>query len=532
MRDSYFSQCTRLNLKPPYSPIFLFSYLFIFFFLIFSVRSAVALEFDPEPLLKQAAVYLDDGRFLECIDTYYQVYSYARDKEVKALALVRVADVLALFLGQKDKAINVYTQAISEFPRAKALNNAYFNSGMLFYELGQLEKSREKFKQYIESFPDGLRVFTAQYMLERIEKELKEGRLQIKEPEEGAVLKKEPWIRVVLHQSREAKVRFDSSVQSGNEKILPSGVYVVNLDEGQVVINGHKWGRKVILKPQGKLFYLQNRSYHGQLVLLVKGNKILFINYLPLETYLLGVVPKEMSPSWHLEALKAQAVAARSYAYFLILKSEDKEYDVAATTASQVYGGAGVGNEKTKRAVLETRGEILTYNNEPVLSYFHAHSGGVLEDASLVWRTDLPYYKVVQDDISQTYKPLCWHVSIAKPQILKALQKHGFRVNKIKALQPAKYSPSGRIIKVAVTTDTDVLKVNSNSLRIWLGPTKIKSTLCSIENQGNVYIFSGKGYGHGVGMSQWGAQGLASQGQNYRQILNHYYPGTEVKRRY
>ncbi|WP_457570660.1 SpoIID/LytB domain-containing protein [Desulfovulcanus sp.] len=500
--------------------------------LLFSPQLSFAFDFDPAPLLRQAAGYLDQGRFLECVESYNQVYRYAQDKETKALALVRVADVLALFLDQKDRAISVYTQAIQEFPQAKALNNAYFNSGMLLYELGRIDQAKDRFEKYIRAFPDGHRLFTAKYMLERIERELNEGGQAAEPKDQESTLKNEPWIRVVLSQSRVGKVKFEGLVQiagMGNQKTLPGGVYSVNLDGEQIVFAGHKLGTKIILKSEENIFYLRNKVYHGQLILQVRRGKILFINYLPLESYLLGVVPKEMSPSWHIQALKAQAVAARSYAYFLILRSEDKEYDVAATTASQVYGGAGVGNTKTRRAVEETRGEILTFNGQPVLTYFHAHSGGMLEDAGLVWSTRLPYYKVTQDEVSQNFKPYFWETRISEDEIISALNKHGFQIQRIKNLVTDKYSSSGRIVEVLMDTGSDILCVKSNSLRIWIGASRIKSTLCRIEKRGDDYLFSGKGYGHGVGMSQWGAQGLANQGQNYRQILNHYYPGTEVR---
>jgi stage II sporulation protein D len=254
------------------------------------------------------------------------------------------------------------------------------------------------------------------------------------------------------------------------------------------------------------------------------------VNKLRLEKYLLGVVPREMSPSWSVQALKAQAVAARSYAYYLVLHSRDKPYDVAATTASQVYGGAEAGNPTTDKAVIQTRGEVLVYKGKPILSYFHSHSGGVLEDAGKVWTTSLPYYKVIPDPVSMDYKDLSWNTAISGSDLARSLRRNGFEPTSILNVSPAERSSSGRISRVRISTDQEDFEISSNSLRIWLGAGKIKSTLCSIEKRGGEYIFSGHGFGHGVGMSQWGAQGMAENGEGYQRILEHYYPQTELRK--
>jgi stage II sporulation protein D len=316
---------------------------------------------------------------------------------------------------------------------------------------------------------------------------------------------------------------------NGDQK-WPAGEYrFINVSQ-QLQVQDQILGSQLTLIPVKGPFNWQGRSYKGNAVLKIVKKQVLLINLLSLESYLEGVVPKEMLPSWQLEALKAQAVSARSYAYYLLRKSADKDYDVAATTASQVYGGASVGNDNTRKAVSATRGNILAYNGQPVLTYFHSHSGGVLEDASQVWSgSSLFYYQVKNDDVSEKVNPISWQYLVSNEDLVKTLQKSGFRVQQVTDLAAGEVSSSGRLVTVEIITDSGPLRIRANSLRMWLGATKMKSVLASIQKQSDGYLFEGRGYGHGVGMSQWGAQGMAQGGSSYQQILRHYYPGTELK---
>jgi stage II sporulation protein D len=497
--------------------------------------------FDPAPLKASAAEYLDEGRFLECVEAYRQVAEYSHDPEDKSFGLVRMGDVLALFLDRKARALEIYDQAVRSYPGTRALENAYFNTGMVAYELGRLDLAEQGFSGYLRIFPSGARAFTAEYMLDRVKQEALEQKKPLPpetkaEPEPAAPGGDEPMIRVVLDSGSDVRLVLDSpaGVRFGSQnEQWPAGEYAFALRNGRVHFQSRQLGREIILVPGGGCcFSVGKKHYAGEAVVLAHEGKLLLINRLGMETYLQGVVPREMSPSWDLEALKSQAVAARSYALYLALKSQDKPYDVAATTASQVYGGADAGNERTRQAVSSTRGQILEYDDSPVLSYFHAHSGGMLEDSSQVWTTAMPYYQVREDPVSQSFKPLDWEARISKVEVAKALKKNGFDVSSVSGIEPQEVSPSGRWSKVRILTDSGPVVVRSNSLRIWLGATKIKSTLCDVQDLGRELVLSGRGYGHGVGMSQWGAQGMASGGQGYRQVLQHYYPGTTIARAY
>jgi stage II sporulation protein D len=253
------------------------------------------------------------------------------------------------------------------------------------------------------------------------------------------------------------------------------------------------------------------------------------INVLDVEAYLYGVVPKEMSHQWPLEALKAQAIAARTYALYQKEKSKDKDYDLIATRASQVYGGAAAESARSNQAVDETRGMVLLYNGQLALTYFHANSGGMTEEARRVWNADVPYLKGVRDDYSTKAPGCSWKLSLNIGKIRTALNGKGFDVGQIERLVPLDISPSGRVTKIKIFHGGKESVLTGNDFRLKTDPTQVKSTLFTMTNEGNEIHLEGKGSGHGVGMSQWGAYIMAREGISYGDILKHYYYGIEIR---
>lgn len=495
---------------------------------LFLVSSYCASFFDPNPLLKQASLSLEKGDFLGALDAYQLVYTYSQDRDIKAKSLVRQADIYALFLDKKEEAKNIYQQAIEAFPHSLELKNAYFNLAMLAYEDYDLNTSKTYFTLFIQKFSEDIRVYTAKYMLERINREEKQ---QIKKEtkEIETISNRQPIVRVLLARSDKIDLLVEKEFYTAWGK-FQKGKYVFKIQDGKIEANGKLLGR--VLSSKGvKGFYFQDKKYKGEFKIQLKGNELLLINFLPLESYLEGVVAKEMSPSWPLAALQAQAVAARTYAYYIYLKSQDKDYDLSSSTASQVYAGVSE-SDRVQQAVLTTQGEVLTYANKPILAYFHAHSGGVLEKSKNVWKVDFPYFEIKEDPYSLAIKRIEWQTEVSKKELERVLKNKGFSIGSIQKVEVGDISPSGRIINLKIVALEGQIVLASNSLRLWLGPTKIKSTLAAIDWQGKRLVLSGKGYGHGVGMSQWGAYDLAKKGKSYRDILNFYYPKTILKKLY
>lgn len=243
---------------------------------------------------------------------------------------------------------------------------------------------------------------------------------------------------------------------------------------------------------------------------------------LGLDEYLYGVVLAEMGTSYKvngktklvdIEALKAQAVAARTYAVYNINRSKNEDFDLTVTTNDQVYKD-GCSDAKIIEAVDSTSGQVITYNGEIICAYFYSASGGRTEVPENVWFSSLPYLKSVDDP----YEPYIdgrteWVARIPA-------DKYG----KIEILER---NENGRVQKLKIGDEI----YSKNNIRIKLGTLLIKSTWFDVSYDKNTdeYVFSGRGNGHGVGMSQYGAMGMAEAGFNYQEILKWYYNDIELE---
>ncbi len=301
-------------------------------------------------------------------------------------------------------------------------------------------------------------------------------------------------------------------------------------------------------------FQLQQRRYRGQLQLLVRPTALQAVNHISLESYLPSVVGSEMPASWPQAALRAQAVAARSYA--LRQRKPSAAFDVSATTSSQVYKGTDSETPSTREAVAATRGQVLTFNGDLVNAVFHSSSSGSTENSGDVWSRQLPYLVSVPDfDASGPVSQ--WQQRLDPDKLREAFREIGGAM-RIDVLDT---TGSGRIRRARVIGPVGTLVLTGPELRSRLG---LRSTQVRFETLGQelaglpvgvpglmaeaplpppplpgseaepvqlphpALLAIGRGFGHGVGMSQWGAFSMAQQGSTYQQILSHYYRGTEL----
>ena len=301
------------------------------------------------------------------------------------------------------------------------------------------------------------------------------------------------------------------------------------------------------------------RRYRGTaLVRAVGPGRVTAVNVLELEAYLLGVVPEEIGirPEAEIEAVKAQAVAARTYAIGNLGNREALGFDFYATVADQVYSGLEHEAPVIARAVRETRGEILTYEGVPILAYYHSTCGGRTAAIEEVWpRALVPYLRSVSDAIPGTNRYYCessnrfrwtqtWRGDELAAILRQTLAEHAGapagRVGRIIRLALTGRTPSGRAAGLRVETDAGTYVVRGDSIRWILRPQAgrlLNSTFIELDvavDGGGVQGASvgGGGWGHGVGMCQTGALGRARAGQSYRQILAAYYPDTRIERIY
>lgn len=279
-----------------------------------------------------------------------------------------------------------------------------------------------------------------------------------------------------------------------------------------------------LLTPK-KSFVLRSRRYAGSLEAIREGGRWLYVNHVPLDSYLTSVVSHEMSPLWHKEALKAQAVVARTYLLVKIKERAGKYYDVDTTTNFQVYGGISKYDDNARRAVEETQGEVLYYQGELAQTFFHSSCGGTLASAGEVWGKDIAYLRVHSSPYCQTAPVYKWKVTLPFKEIGRRLA-----FKNVKSVTVLDRTDSKRVKTLKIVTSRGVKKIPAGKFRTMLGAIKVKSTFFGIARKGNAVVLTGRGFGHGVGMCQWGAKFQAEKkGQNYRTILEHYFPKTSIR---
>ena len=278
--------------------------------------------------------------------------------------------------------------------------------------------------------------------------------------------------------------------------------------------------------PQSKNQFLKidSRDYRGTIKLLNKEQTMTVINKVGLTDYLASVIGSEIDPKWPLEALKAQAVVARTYALRNLNSHASKGYHLSNTIYSQAYKGNHVTTPKVYQAVNQTAGEVLTYNGKLISAVYHSNAGGQTAKGSIIWGGDTPYLQSV--DSSDYFAPhYQWEKKYSNSEIKRILADNKVKLEKIKEIILKGLGPSKRPTEVVVEGKENKVRIDSSKFRFWL---KLRSTKFVLTKLKDGYLFRGNGWGHGVGMSQWGAYQMAKEGANYQEILEHYYQNTKL----
>ena len=323
---------------------------------------------------------------------------------------------------------------------------------------------------------------------------------------------------------------------------------------------------------------LNNKKYRGSIELIRNDNSdMTIVNVLGMNEYLYGVVPMEIQALSDMEAIKAQAVAARTYTLNSMSKHKEHGFDLCTTQDCQVYGGASNEHERSNQAVDDTDDEIITWNNEPALVFYFSSSGGATEDVKNVWGSEYPYLKSVQDPYeSGNSSNYHWETVYTAKQIQSQLEEKGENIGSVRSIMITKLSEAGRVAEIMISGSKGVKIYKNEACRLFLrnlssqmyiiagngqfetvdgaGKRSIiqlegKKTIAAESNGSlskksvavsasgiksfpavtSTFRFIGKGWGHGVGMSQEGAKGMAIAGFRYDEILKHYFTGCEIK---
>lgn len=295
--------------------------------------------------------------------------------------------------------------------------------------------------------------------------------------------------------------------------------------DNKIDMNGKMFDEINITNKNG-IIKIDKYSFYGDIYIKAVDSKLILINKLNMEKYLLGVIPYEMPASFPLEALKAQTVIARSYAYKNILRNR-KDFDIYDSVSSQVYKGILNKNiENVKKAIEETNGEVIVHDNKIIDAVFHSYSGGYTASGKEVWGNDVPYLQAVEDNYSKDVNSsvLTWEYMINNDIIM---DKIGFRIFDF----DISYTDSNRVSKLVLYNEDKSKEISytGNNFRKEFSLSKIKSTSFTLDITDNGINIIGSGYGHGVGFSQWSSRSMAiDYKMSYIDIIKFFYKGVEV----
>jgi stage II sporulation protein D len=282
---------------------------------------------------------------------------------------------------------------------------------------------------------------------------------------------------------------------------------------------------------EGGPWSIRGQRYRGRLVVQAVAGTLEVVDHVPLEDYVAATVGGEMPASWPTQALYAQAVATRTYALHQQSRRGSERWDVRATEQSQVYRGVEAESEATRRAAEATRGEILVHAGRPILAAFHSTSGGRTASASEVWGESVPYLGSVEVEHEEA-APFTYWRSVVPPEDLDALlDAMGAGLGSLRELEVDARTESGRVSRIIADGSERRVFIRGDHLRAFAEALGLRSMLFDVRHTPEGFAFVGSGFGHGVGMSQWGARELARRGASYRRILARFYPGAHLEAR-
>ncbi len=544
----------------------------------------VAMGVQPDPTQEQEARYdineatylIEVGKYMEALENYQSALELSSIPKTRIDAMLSKATLLSAFLDAPEKALEVYRQVSREYPQAAQISR--YREGLLLFEMDRFGEAGPVLEKYLKDYPKGQFRFQAEALVEQIKKAPPK---PLPSPEPETVSKPIPKPKTVPEPTPESKPATKPTPSKKPSTPSPSGTptptppatkislplqsspqlrvrlckttggaTVTGTDVcaegfgcrnrfefkgtgGTLSVNGSpRNDNEILLESKNPLVVScgsEKKKVRGHILAKLKGGRLYIINLVDMEHYLRSVVPSESYATWPLETLKAQAVAARTYAYYQMLHRKTWSYDLVDDQGDQAYKGMIRERQKTDRAVKETRGEILSYKDKPILAMYSANSGGYTADAGSIFGLSKPYLVAQSDPKSLEGKMARWKKTFSVSQVENALNRRGLKIKGLERIEAAEKGPSGRIIKIRIVAENGTKTVRT---RTSLGRAlKLPEILLDIKKENNNFIFDGKGWGHGVGYSQWGSA-IQGKKSSYDEILGFYYPNATLVKKW
>jgi stage II sporulation protein D len=348
-------------------------------------------------------------------------------------------------------------------------------------------------------------------------------------------------VRVAVFQDLN-KVNLESSELLSVKQVEDNSIIIDKLQAKNTLIKSTNTGFNIagkdinstrieIIADNSGEISLDGRRFRGAIRLIKKdGSSFFVVNFVDLEDYIRGVLYHEISHLWPFETIKAQTVIVRTFALTQIENNKNKEFDLTNNIYSQMYGGRTSERFRTNQAIDKTQGEVLTFNGKIFPTYYHATCAGRTEDANNLWDIDLPPLRGIICSYCKESPHFKWSSSLELKKIEAKLKAAHFKVGNIEDIQISLCSNAHRILKLEIVSDTGELSISGKDFREALGPNILRSSNFTLEIKHGQAQFSGFGWGHGVGMCQWGAYFMGKKGFSYKEILEFYYPGAKIKK--
>jgi len=363
-------------------------------------------------------------------------------------------------------------------------------------------------------------------------------------------IQEEPIVRILLQKNPERiDLTSDSKIKikTGDKNGTVSGRISLYFKPSLKIVTAEGSIKKpqfpISIESTERFIKIDGKTYPG-VIKISKFGDILIVNHVKIEDYLKGVIPFEMGnlPENQIEALKAQAVAARSFV--MAHRKPNEPFDISTTIWDQVYGGVSKTDKVIDKAVESTRGIVVTYNGKIIDAKYSSTCGGVTENNENIWiGKRIPYLRSVRDsgwdrnDFCRFSPHYRWERIYDKREFFEVIRKQindffGKTPNKIEWIRITKRTRTNRVRVIEINTDIGKFYLEKDQIRRLFSDYRgsLKSLMFQLKVKSSQIVVSGKGYGHGVGMCQYGAMEMAKERYSYQRILKHYYKGIRLKK--